>query len=146
VLVVDTNILIHAANAKSPLHSGCRDWLERQRSRPDAWFSTWAILYEFLRVVTHPRVMAAPWSASSAWRFIAVLLAAPGFDILAPTQRHSDVAAALIAESPHLTGNIFHDAHTVVLMREHGIKQICTLDMDFHRFPMVEVIDPMRIG
>src|SRR5262249_47996446 len=29
------------------------DWLERQRVRSDAWYTTWAILYEFLRVTTH---------------------------------------------------------------------------------------------
>lgn len=29
-------------------------------------------------------------------------------------------------------------------MREHGIKQICTRDTDFNRFPFLEVIDPLR--
>jgi predicted nucleic acid-binding protein len=28
-----------------------------------------------------------------------------------------------------------HDAHTAVLMREHGIRTIFTRDSDFHRFP-----------
>jgi len=40
VLVVDTNVLVYAADADSQFHIGCRDWLERQRPRPDAWYST----------------------------------------------------------------------------------------------------------
>jgi toxin-antitoxin system PIN domain toxin len=146
VLVVDTNILVYAADADSPFHASCRNWLARRRPRPDAWYTTWPILYEFLRVTTHPRVLRRPWSAPSAWDFIATLLESPGLAVLVPTQRHSDVAAELIAEFSDLSGNLFHDAHTAVLMREHGIKQICTRDTDFHRFSFIEVIDPVRVG
>jgi toxin-antitoxin system PIN domain toxin len=124
------------------LHARSRQWLERQRARPDAWYTTWPILYEFLRVTTHPRVMRRPWSASQAWTFVSVLLSAPGLGVLVPTQRHADVAAQVIGELPDLAGNVLHDAHTVILMREHGIRRICTRDMDFHRFPFVEVVDP----
>ena len=79
-----------------------------------------------------------------AWQFITVLLASPGLDVLVPTQRHADVASAVFKELPHLAGNILHDAHTAILMREHGIRQICTRDTDFNRFPFLEVIDPLR--
>lgn len=143
MLAVDANVLVYAADSDSPFHAPCRRWLERQRARPDAWFTTWPIVYEFLRVTTHPRVMRQPWSVSAAWRFIAALLASPGLAVLAPTQRHADVAAAVIAELPHLGGNLMHDAHTAVLMREHGISRICTRDTDFNRFPFLEVIDPL---
>ena len=36
-----------------------------------------------------------------------------------------------------------HDAETAVLMREHGIRRICTRDTDFHRFSFIEVVDPL---
>jgi len=145
VLAVDTNVLVYAADADSQFHSPCRDWLERQRSRPDAWYTTWAILYEFLRVTTHPRVMRRPWSLAVAWEFVTALLASPGLAVLVPTLRHADVAAELISETPHLAGNLLHDAHTAILMREHGVTRICTRDSDFHRFPFLEVIDPLRV-
>ena len=144
MLAVDTNVLVYAADADSQFHSPCRDWLERQRSRPDAWYTTWAILYEFLRVTTHPRVMRRPWSLAVAWEFVTALLASPGLAVLVPTLRHADVAAELISEMPHLAGNLLHDAHTAILMREHGVTRICTRDSDFHRFPFLEVIDPLR--
>ena len=63
MLVVDTNVLVYAADADLPFHAPCRYWLERQRARPDGWYTTWGILYEFLRVTTHPRVMGRPWNA-----------------------------------------------------------------------------------
>ncbi len=143
MFVVDTNVLVYAADADSPFHAACRDWLERQRGRADAWYTTWAILYEFLRVTTHPRVMRRPWSAPAAWDFLAALLASPGLAVLVPTQRHAEIAAQVIAELPHLAGNLFHDAHTAVLMREHGIRRIVTRDTDFHRFPFLEPVDPI---
>jgi toxin-antitoxin system PIN domain toxin len=136
-------VLVYAADADSPFHAACRDWLERQRGRADAWYTTWAILYEFLRVTTHPRVMRRPWSAPAAWDFLAALLASPGLAVLVPTQRHAEIAAQVIAELPHLAGNLFHDAHTAVLMREHGIRRIVTRDTDFHRFPFLETVDPL---
>jgi len=145
VLAVDTNVLVYAADADSPFHAPCRAWLERQRARPDAWYTTWSILFEFLRVTTHPRVMRRPWSAPAAWKFVTALLASPGLAVLVPTQRHADVAATVITEFPHLTGNLFHDAHTAILMREHGIGKICTRDADFSRFTFVEVIDPVQL-
>jgi toxin-antitoxin system PIN domain toxin len=143
VLLVDTNIAVYAADADSPFHAKARDWLERQRRRPDAWYTTWPILYEFMRVTTHPRVMRRPWTASQAWAFVSALLNSPGLGVLVATPRHADVAQNVIAELPHLTGNLFHDAHTAILMREHGIRQICTHDTDFHRFPFLQVVDPL---
>jgi predicted nucleic acid-binding protein len=77
---------------------------------------------------------------------VTTLLASPGLGILVPTQRHADVAEEVIAELSHLAGNLFHDAHTAILMREHGIKQICTRDTDFNRFPFLEVIDPLQVS
>jgi uncharacterized protein len=144
VLVVDTNILVYAADEDSPFHTACRGWLEDRRRRPDAWYTTWTVLYEFLRVTTHPRVMRRPWNLAGAWQFVAALLASPGLGILVPTPRHAEVAGQVIAEVPHLAGNLIHDAHTAILMREHGIRQICTRDTDFHRFPFIEVIDPLQ--
>lgn len=44
---------------------------------------------------------------------------------------------------PELRGNLTHDFHTAVLMREHGIARIYTRDADFHRFPWVQVVDPL---
>jgi toxin-antitoxin system PIN domain toxin len=145
MLAVDTNVLVYAADADSPFHEPCRAFIERQRARPDAWYTTRPIVYEFLRVTTHPRVMRRPWKAEAAWGFVAALLASPGLGMLVETERHAQVARELIAELPELAGNLVHDAHTAILMREHGIARICTRDTDFARFPFLQMIDPVRI-
>jgi hypothetical protein len=145
VLLVDTNVLVYAADADSQFHARCCDWLARQRTRPDAWYTTWPILYEFLRVTTHPRVMRRPWSVAMAWQFVVALLASPGLGLLVQSQRHGDVATKVISELPHLAGNLLHDTHTAILMREHGVRRICTRDTDFSRFPFLEVVDPLQL-
>jgi len=56
---------------------------------------------------------------------------------------NSITVAEVIAAVPHLGGNIFHDAQTAILMREHGVGRIYTRDTDFHRFPFLQAIDPV---
>jgi predicted nucleic acid-binding protein len=79
----------------------------------------------------------------AAMKFVKALLSSPGLQVLVPTENHALVIEQLIAEMPHLAGNVVHDAHTAALLREHGIRQICTRDADFHRFAFLEVVDPM---
>ena len=55
---------------------------------------------------------------------------------------HAAVAKQVIAEFPWLAGNLLHDTHTAVLMREHGVGRICTRDADFRRFAFLEVVEP----
>jgi toxin-antitoxin system PIN domain toxin len=142
MFVVDTNVLLYAANADSPMHDRCAALISEWRSRYEAWFLTWSVCYEFLRVVTHPRFLEQPWDRQTAWRYIEALLASPGLAVLTETDRHADVARAVIDELPSLRGNLFHDAHIAILMREHGIRRIVTNDSDFHRFEFLEVVDP----
>jgi uncharacterized protein len=144
MVLIDTNVLVYAANHNSEFHEVCRDKLEQCRTGTSPWYLSWPICYEFLRVCTHPAILSNPWSVAGAWRFLETLLSAPSADLLIPTSRHAAVLREVLAEVPHLRGNILHDAHTAVLMREHGIKQIYTRDSDFHRFPFTTVIDPTR--
>jgi hypothetical protein len=146
MFVVDTNILLYAANEDVSQHRPCIRLLEEWRRRREPWFLTWGICYEFARVVTHPRVLEHPWSSPAAWRFVEGLLASPTLSILTETERHLAVSRAVIEEMPVLRGTLFHDAHTAVLMREHGIRRIVTNDSDFHRFGFLEVIDPLTMG
>ena len=144
MLVVDTNILVYAANRDSEFHDPCRRHLENLRSDSAPSYLSWGICYEFLRVTTHPRVLPSPWNSTRAWSFINSLLAAPGFELLAETNRHQQVLEQTLAELPDLKGNLLHDMHTAVLMRENGISRISTRDTDFARFPFLTMVDPVR--
>ena len=143
MFVVDTNVLVYAADVRAPEHARCRALLERWRAQRGAWYLTWGNCYEFLRVVTHPRVLRQPWTGQAAGEFLRVLQQSPGLSMLVPTERHASVLAEVLSVVPMITGNLWHDAETAVLMREHGIRRICTRDTDFARFPFVEIVDPL---
>ena len=144
MLVLDTNVLLYAADESSDFHLACRERLEHWRRDPSPVFLTWSICYEFLRVSTHPRVFRSPWTSGQAWQFVDALLASPGVALLVATTRHAAVLAQTLAEIPEARGNLIHDLHTAVVMREHGVSRICTRDTDFHRFPFLEIVDPLR--
>ena len=143
MFVVDTNILVYCADTRCREHPRCRSMVDGWRHQAGPWFMTWNVIYEFVRVVTHPRVFRDPWDAKAAWAFVEALLASPALSLLEHTARHAQVAQLTVAEIPILQGNLIHDAHTAILMREHGIHRIYTRDADFHRFPFLEVIDPL---
>lgn len=143
MFVVDTNLLLYAADRASPFHKDSLRLLDRWRAQPGAWYTTWGILYEFLRVSTHPAVFARPWSADEAWQFIASLLASPGLQVLTETHRHSRALSDVLRRTPRLGGNIMHDVHTAALMLEHGIKTIHTKDAHFGGFDFLTSFDPL---
>ena len=141
--VVDTNVLLYAADRDSEFHVPCRDLLEVLREDTVPSYLSWNICYEFLRVSTHPRVFRSPWDSRLAWSFIDSILASPGFALLTETTRHQAILEQTIAELPGLRGNILHDVHTAVIMRENGLTQIYTRDTDFARFPFLTIVDPL---
>ncbi len=143
MFVVDTNVLVYAADPDAMLHARCREGLESWRGQASPWYVTWPICYEFLRVTTHPKVFRKPWPAARSWQFLAAVLDAPSVAILSAGEHHAELLRETLHELPHLHGNILHDAHTAVLMREHGINRIVTRDTDFHRFSFLTVVDPV---
>jgi toxin-antitoxin system PIN domain toxin len=144
VLVFDTNVLLYAADEDSEHHEPCRSRIEDARRSPSPAFLTWNICYEFLRVTTHRRILPNHWTLAEGLQFLDRLLTSPGFTLLLPTEKHLTTLSEVAGEVSVIRGNRVHDMHTAVLMREHGISQICTMDSDFRRFPFVEVIDPTQ--
>lgn len=143
MFVVDTNVLLYAADLDSPDHDKCASLVAQWRKQDIPWYLTWGIVYEFARVVTHPKVFRRPWPMTEAGRFLQTLLNSPSIGILLETDRHMSVAAEVFLELPGISGNLVFDAHTAILMIEHGIRRIYTRDAGFNRFPFVDVIDPL---
>jgi hypothetical protein len=143
MVVVDTNVLVYAADGDAEGHGPSRELVDRLRRGREPWYLTWGIVYEFLRVVTHPRVLVRPWSPAEAWTFLDALFASPSLRMLAETDRHPHVAAEIFRTVPGCAGNHVFDAHVAILMRENGLRAIYTCDTDFNRFPFLETIDPV---
>lgn len=146
MFVLDTNLLLYAVNPDSPDHSPALALLEEWRAGDRLWFITWGIAYEFLRVSTHPAVFPRPLDIGRAREWLDVLLASPVAGILVETERHDRVLSEVVQRHPRIYGNLIHDLHIAVLMREHGIPEIRTADSDFHQFAFLEVVNPLIGG
>lgn len=143
MFVVDTNLLLYAVNRDTDEHEQANALIETWRRDDRRCYVTWNIVYEFLRVSTHHKVFARPLTLRQATEWVAALTRSPNVGVLTPTDRHADVLAELTAAHARLRGNVVHDLHTVVLMREHGITEIRTADADFHQFRFLTVVNPL---
>lgn len=143
MFAVDTNLLIYAANANFPGRQRMRKLLDEWSTSSEAWCATWSVVYEFMRVVTHPMIFTHPLTFAEAWSFIESLCASPSFGILVETDRHAEVVRDLTREYPRLSGNRLHDLHIAALMREHGVTEIRTADTGFHEFKFLRVVNPL---
>ena len=142
--IIDTNILLYAANRDAEEHAEASGFLRAAATSAEQWFLTEGILYEFLRVSTHPKVFPKPLSWSEALSFLKPLLGSPSFLILTADARHWCLLEDVLAALTHPSGNLFFDIRTAVLMREHGIRRIYTTDTDFLQFPDIKVLNPLR--
>ena len=140
-LFVDTNILVYAVHEESERHARAKEFVEARRAG-EGFCVSWSILYEWLRVVTHPRVFARPLAPEAAQGFVQALVSDPAVDVLVETSFHGRFLQEVMADAPPLRGNIYHDVHTATLMREHGLSVIATADLHFRLFPFLKAVDP----
>lgn len=139
MILVDTNILLYAVNPDTGHHAAAKRALEQLHNGREPWALTWGILYEFLRVATHPRVFPKPLSFRQAQAFVDGLLRSHSCLVLTETSEHRAELAAAVGQLPRIGGNQLLDLHHAIVMREHGIRDILTCDTDFRLFPWVDI-------
>ena len=139
---IDTNVLVYSEIISSTHHRAAKRLLTRLADGPVPWAIPWPCLYEFLRVVTHPRVFSPPVPLALALHDLDQILGSPALVLLSETPRHAEVMRAVVGESG-VTGNLLHDAHIATLCIEHGVSELLTGDRDFSRFPL-RVANPFR--
>ncbi|MBI4208074.1 MAG: PIN domain-containing protein, partial [Deltaproteobacteria bacterium] len=140
ITAIDTNILIYAHREEAPHHQKAKRILTQFAEGNDPWVLPWPCIYEFLRVVTHPKVFHPPTPTEIAWAAIENLLQSPMILLLSEAERHPHILSDLV-KATSIKGNILHDAHIAALLIENGILQILTADEDFNRFSGLKVID-----
>jgi len=140
-MLVDANVLLYAVDKASPFNASALAWLEEVLNGPRRVGMAWPTLTAFLRITTHPRALARPLAPVSAWSHVEEWLACDSVWIPAPTERHADVLAGLLA-SYDLRGNLIADADLAALAIEHGLT-ICSTDTDFARFREIRWINPV---
>ncbi len=138
---VDTNILIYAEIESSQHHGPASEILKGLAEGTLPWAIPWPCIYEFLRVVTHPRVFHPPVPLDIVLKDLEHLLASPSLFLLAETERHASLLDQALRQAG-ATGNLIHDAHIVALCLEHGVSELITGDRDFSRFAGLKSINP----
>ena len=138
---IDTNILIHAEVKSSRHHGAAIEILRQLAEGALPWAIPWPCLYEFLRVVTHPRVFHPPVPLKVALEDLKQILASPSLSLLSETARHTSLLEQVLRQSG-ATGNLVHDAHIAALCLEHGVSEIITADRDLTRFEGLKIINP----
>lgn len=137
----DTNVLVYATVVSSPQHAIALRVLTDSAESRRPWAIAWPSVYEFLRVVTHPRVLHPPMPMAAAAGVIRTLCSSPSLVLLSETPRHTEVMTELL-EASGATGNLVHDAHIAALCLEHGVTELVTADRDFSRFPQLKIHNP----
>jgi uncharacterized protein len=141
VIAVDTNFLVHARRQEAIHHTEAKRLLAELSEGLRPWAIPWPCIYEFLRVVTHPRVFKPPTPLAKALEEIDRLFDAPAIVLRGEGSGHRAHLRHTV-DAGRASGNIVHDAHIAALLREHGVREFWTTDKDFHRFPGIAVRNP----
>jgi uncharacterized protein len=142
--VIDTNLLLYAANYDCPEHSKAKAFVSEARCSSSSFLLTEGICYEFLRVTTHPKVFSRPLRAVEALSYLNLLMKGRGIHLLSSREDHWAWLGKLLDEVHHPAGNLFFDLRTAALMRENGVRTIYTADTDFLQFPGIDVVNPLK--
>ena len=137
VKLPDTNLLVYSVNASSPFHSVAASWLSSAFAAPGGIAFAWNALIGFVRVATHPHVMAAPLSVGDATSMVDEWLAHPRATLVNPGAHHASVLFKLLLQCG-TAGNLTNDAHLAALAVEHAAC-VGTFDRDFLKFKGVQI-------
>jgi uncharacterized protein len=143
VIAVDTNLLIYARREEAPGHRKALELLRKLAEGQDPWAIPWPCIYEFLRVVTHPRVFDPPTRMEDALADLESLLRSPSLRMLGEGSAHQGHMSRTIRQGG-VSGNLVHDAHIAALVVEHGVRELWTSDRDFTRFSGLRIRNPIE--
>lgn len=141
MIALDTNILVYAHREEAPEHARALHWLGQLARSGAPWGVPLFVLGEFVRVVTHPKILDPPTSMDDALRAVEELVAAPGARLLAGGPHFPEHFIAAV-RAGRATGNLAFDAQIAAVCREHGVSRLLTRDRDFSRFPWMQIVDP----
>jgi toxin-antitoxin system PIN domain toxin len=141
LIAVDTNILVYARRSEASHHVRALGLLTELAQGDRPWALPWPCVYEFLRVVTHPRVFDPPTDLDAALEDLASLLESPSLVLLGEGPGHLEHLRRSVLDG-RTTGNLVYDAHIAALCVEHGVRELLTVDRDMARFTGLRIRNP----
>jgi toxin-antitoxin system PIN domain toxin len=133
VISCDVNVLIYAHNADDPRHGEYSSWLQAAVNGDRPFGLSSLVASAFLRIVTHPKVLAKPLGTEQALAVIEPLRTAPAVVAMDPGPRHWSLFAEL-CKRVTARGNTVPDAYLAALAIEHDAEWY-SADRGFARFP-----------
>ena len=144
MILIDTNVLVYATMPGFPEHEQTRELLAEIVAGRVHHCLTWINIFEYLRIVTHRRlVRPAPLALEKALENMRGLIAQPRISRIDPGAQHLEIFAQICREAYPVGGNFVHDCRVAAVMRENGVDRILTRDTSFRRIPGITVLDPL---
>ena len=140
MIAVDTNVLLHAHRAESPMHDVATRRLVEVAAGP--WAVPWPCIHEFLAIATHPRVFAPPSPLDDALRAVTSWREVTTTRFLAEAEGYAELLERVLRDSG-VVGPRIHDARIAALCLQHGIAELWTADRDFSRFAGLRTRNPL---
>lgn len=141
--LIDTNILVYASVPFFDEHQTAKELLDnisRQRVR---YCTTWINAFEYLRVVTHPKLIEPkPMSINKALENVKNLFSQPAVSRIDAGPDHLLYFEKIVRQVAPVKGNFVHDCRIAAIMKEHGVHEILTRDTDFMKIPGLSVTNP----
>lgn len=134
MIAVDTNVLVYAHRPEFSQHKRVLTRLSELAEGDALWGLPVFCLTEFMRIVTHPRILTPPLTVDEALTTLGGILDSPSVSVLCPGERFWRLLQDSIREG-RAAGNLVFNAQIVALCREHGVRALLTEDRDFRRFP-----------
>ena len=139
MIAIDTNVLVYAHRQQLPQHNRALLWLRHLAEGRIPWGIPVFCLGEFVRVVTHPRVLDPPSTLTEALDALEGVLHSPTARVLAPGLSYPEIYRETVLAAD-ARGNLAFDAQIAAVCREHGAHKLLTLDRDFTRFTGIQVV------
>ena len=143
MIAVDTNLLVYAHRPETSAHGAAAGLVRTLAEGSDVWAIPWPCCYEFLSVVTNPRIWggnATPqqraWSQLNAWT------ASPSNRLIGETDDFLAILSGFV-QRPRVHGAVVHDARVAAICVAHGIEALFTRDREFALFPELRTCGPI---
>lgn len=142
MIIPDVNLLIYAYNSDARHHERARAWWEGLLGTAGRVGLPWAVSCGFVRLMTHPAVLAVPLSPGAAIRHVRRWLERSNVIVLEPGPRHLDLLESLLGPLG-VAASLTTDAHLAALAIEHQA-EVHSNDTDFGRFAGLRWRNPLE--
>lgn len=142
MIAIDSNILVYAHRQDSPFYQKADEAVARLAEEKRAWSVPWPCLYEFLAVVTHPKIYNPPTPLEDALQQVENWLESPHLEVIGESGDYWPVIKRILQKGK-ITGPRIHDAKIVAICLQNGVKTLWSADRDFTRAGGLEIMNPL---